>query len=563
MLVVVVVALISASTSLKTQITVKFKNQQFLEDVKLYALQQLNNTVHQYVLCNIIAPVENNFCLDVMSEYLKVAQCGSYVFDHMDLHFNDTKLTLFMVFAENVVQFRQKMKHLIDKPRFKNRGKFKFILCFPIKVLSTIQVLSREVWHNGVTEFVLIYFNKTLTVANYKFYSNQLEVCRLTECERFEEFPCTYCNMMGHPFKLYYTPKYYPLTDQSNEFDTLFHDSLEPYLNMSLISIELNKDQSNDDMIFPLMVKEDVDLYLNYKYLTAHSIPKQYQRFITFIYPQKMNNLRALVPISKPVAKWKSFITKLTTLFLGTMILLCFLTAVLDKYLTMKPKRLNYLSYLALVLKSSYPKFGNEKTFVKIGWLLFSIVNAMVMDLLLLRTILTDEYLPQITTLKQLLASNLKMYVTDCPTPPQFEVIKVQKTKWLKMILKGEENAFIGSTTHFEQIALWHLRHHRPFKYKLIDEVVAPGYGSYYTKAKMPIASRIQHLALLVRQMGDSHHIFSKSTAKTEELLNRHEGRILVLEDFFGIFIIWMCGICSGAAVFLIEMIIYKFYNKT
>lgn len=53
------------------------------------------------------------------------------------------------------------------------------------------------------------------------------------------------------------------------------------------------------------------------------------------------------------------------------------------------------------------------------------------------------------------------------------------------MILKGEENAFIGSTTHFEQIALWHVRNHRPFRYKLIDEVVAPGYGLNYTKAKM------------------------------------------------------------------------------
>lgn len=99
---------------------------------------------------------------------------------------------------------------------------------------------------------------------------------------------------------------------RSNEFDTyIFHDSLVTYLNMSLISTELNKDQS-----------------------------------IAFIYPQKMNNLRALVPLSKPVAKWKSFSTKLCTMFLTTIIPLSFFTAVLDKYLTIKTRRLNYMFYL-------------------------------------------------------------------------------------------------------------------------------------------------------------------------------------------------------------------------
>lgn len=453
--------------------------------------------------CVILNMMKFNTCPDMLVEFAKANYCPKLILSKealgspMDFGSN---LIIFMVAeAEHLLEA---LTQFSTTAHCDNGGRFKFVICKPIKNRIKLHTLSEEMWKIKILNFVILYYNTTLKGAIFDPFRDKLDThpAKILGSE-INEFPDKLKDTNGYPIKLILCPNVTAVHSRHN-FDFNFMSVFQQGTNATIIANNQRANLMYGPILFNLLASTDDEFCpITQPYYLAKIAGIKDE--VTCTRPHMINNIVALVP--KPQILPANFYAALKLTDILVFYIILTLVTLLDKYLSLHPKcnKLDVFGFLAATLRASVPRFNTTKTAVRYFWILTCVFIWAIIDVQFLHVLLLPRYSKKITTIQDIKESGFTLYSYGYHKHVGLNGTDVGLETLRDMAMNNRIKAiFVGSYKSLSLYLKVTLNKQKTLILEMMQEPLKPMFGCFAIKKNSPYFGKVEELSYRVLEMG-------------------------------------------------------------
>ncbi|KAF7271608.1 hypothetical protein GWI33_015530 [Rhynchophorus ferrugineus] len=509
---------------------------------------------YHYSFCNVLKDNRDIHCTNVVFDFLKNYRCVTLVTSVQSIHLlEENRLSITIIPVGDFQRFSELFSKILQIRKKVDSVQYVFVFCHDISNFTSQykpETLAEFIWNQGARGFSFLgHRNHIWFEFHYDNGSKESSWVAIEEIQiKHERYREKSIKFMEEGLVL--------ITSHAHFMELVRYEHLA---DKNLVALLKNKFGSSVKII--LVYMDEFNLrhiigHINHtknacciitQPLTSNKIPPEYGNRVTYTYPHIMDNIVALVPKPKPIAKWKHIFHIIRFKYMVYLIISSLVFYYLERILH-KVEHPNVLyQYLFAFLKVPLSMFIRRRSLLKTGWLMASLFIGILYENASLNAILTKTFENKITGIKDFIHTDLPIYSCDkldLDIPVQMTTIN----RMSKLILANKGDSVFLVSSVFAEILVDAFSSGDHFNYEIMPDVIIPTYGTYICTKRSPYLDIIHETALTVREAGLLH----LKTMKTKGINVKET--VLTFEHFIGMFIILLCGYVISIFAFLYEI---------
>lgn len=480
------------------------------------------------------------------------------------------------VFLDNFVKFNETLIEMNKYNFIYLRGKFKFIICSPVKSDLDLYDFLELVWKNDILNFVFVYYNHGINVVGYNPFNRTI----FNYTNTYEEediFPDKLVDMYGYKLKVSMF-KDFPRNEYVNgQFygaDIVILEIIIKYLNATLEYVL--PDGINTS--FAGIKKDVVSKNSQFSFVSIFATAQQ--KNVNFSYPLKFDDVVVVVPKAGKIPQYMNTLS----VFEENVVLLfqlCLVIVILLLYFLKKRTGTRHVSIgraffeiWILALNNPLWSFKRNVWEVKIlfcCWMSFTfLLNSLYRSSLTSATVM-PKYYQEFNKLSELRAKKINIYLPQLfinLLPQDASTLNNLKPKprdeIVRNLFEGKlESAYALPNSYIENILMEHKRRNGETIYHILEEHLIPGLGVYMFSEYSPYIRTFNKLFLKNKEFGLSRYKSinqpNRNYVKLTNVANKYTNTVFTLYHLQTPFLILLMGIAIATLTFICELIYFQY----